>query len=404
MPVTCPIRFARLTEDEMRVLDREIMGHAFATHTALGRLCDESITEFAQDGPMTSDSLDLGQEDLRQKDSSGNLAVPNLSVLRPHLLCVMAALLTVCAHAAPVTALAFAPDGTALVSNGDRRLDVRSVKDAAFHRSIVCELPKITGIAFAPHGRLLAVAGGEPGVRGELRLLSWPDGRELHRLDGPADLFTSIAFNHDGTRFGAASAGHTALIWNFDGAAAPAVLFTLTGHAAPVLAIAFSPSGKTIATAGADRALKIWSAVDGGLLRSLGYHTEAIHAIAFRPGAADVPVTCATAADDRTVRIWQPEIGRMVRIIRGHEGSVFALAWSADGSTLFTAGREGILRHLDGGSDTILSRQAISTDWIYSLALSPDGTTLATGDWSGTVRLYSATALKSQSQPGKESP
>ena len=353
---------------------------------------------------MTSDSRDYGQEDLGQKDSSGNIPVPNLSVLSPHLLCLIAALLPVGAHAAPVTALAFAPDGVALVSNGDRRLDVRSSKDATIQRSIVCELPKITSIAFAPHGRLLAVAGGEPGVRGEIRLLSWPDGRELHRFDGPVDLFTSITFNHDGTRLGAASAGHTAHLWNLDGAAASASSFTLTGHAAPVLAIAFSPSGKTIATAGADRALKIWSAVDGGLLRSLGHHTEAIHAIAFRPGAADVPVTCATAADDRTVRIWQSEIGRMVRIIRGHEGPVFALAWSADGATLFTAGREGILRRLDGGSDTILSRQAISTDWIYSLALSPDGTTLATGDWSGTVRLHAANALKSQGQPGKKPP
>ena len=43
MPITCPIHFARLTEDEMRMLDREVMRNAFATHTALGRLCDESV-------------------------------------------------------------------------------------------------------------------------------------------------------------------------------------------------------------------------------------------------------------------------------------------------------------------------------------------------------------------------
>ena len=43
MPIHCPIVFPRLTEDEMRPLDFEVMRHAFATHTALGHLCDESV-------------------------------------------------------------------------------------------------------------------------------------------------------------------------------------------------------------------------------------------------------------------------------------------------------------------------------------------------------------------------
>ena len=43
MPIHCPIAFARLTEAEMRNLDYEVMRHAFATHKALGCLCDESV-------------------------------------------------------------------------------------------------------------------------------------------------------------------------------------------------------------------------------------------------------------------------------------------------------------------------------------------------------------------------
>ena len=37
----------------------------------------------------------------------------------------------------------------------------------------------------------------------------------------------------------------------------------------------------------------------------------------------------------------------MVRIVRGHEGAVLALAFTPDGRSLFSAGREGIVRHLD---------------------------------------------------------
>ena len=43
MPIHCPISFPRLTEDEMRPLDFEVMRHVFTTHTALGHLCDESV-------------------------------------------------------------------------------------------------------------------------------------------------------------------------------------------------------------------------------------------------------------------------------------------------------------------------------------------------------------------------
>ena len=43
MPVHCPIAFPRLTEDEMRALDFGVTRHAFATHRALGCLCDESV-------------------------------------------------------------------------------------------------------------------------------------------------------------------------------------------------------------------------------------------------------------------------------------------------------------------------------------------------------------------------
>ncbi len=292
--------------------------------------------------------------------------------------------------AAPVTTLAFSPDGTALISNSDRRIDIRSPKDAAIQRQVPCGLQKITSIAFRQDGRVLAVGGGEPGVRGEVLLLSWPEGKVLHRLTNHTDLVTSVAFDAGGKRLGIASSDHTARIWQFKENTEPTSAFVLTGHAGPVLAIAFSPSGQSIVTASADRSLKVWSPADGHLLRSFSHHTEAIHAMAFRPRSADdaSPVTCASAGDDRSVRVWQPEIGRMVRIVRRHEGPVFALAWSSDGGALFSAGKEGIIRRIDAASDTIQNQWRAHDDWIYALAISPDGAMLASGDWSGGVRLH----------------
>jgi WD40 repeat protein len=131
-------------------------------------------------------------------------------------------------------------------------------------------------------------------------------------------------------------------------------------------------------------------------VRSFNHHTEAVHAVAFRPPIDGVtaPQACATGGDDRTVRVWQPAIGRMVRIIRGHEGTILTLTYSGDGRELFTAGSEGRLRRIDADSDSILGSWSASSDWIYALAASPDGQFLATGDWNGTVTLWTPAGVE----------
>jgi WD40 repeat protein len=122
-------------------------------------------------------------------------------------------------------------------------------------------------------------------------------------------------------------------------------------------------------------------------------HLEGVNALAFRPAAVAtegdaglVPV-CATGSDDRTLRVWQPETGRMVRIIRQHRGAILALAFAPDGRSFFSAGSEGVVRQFDSGSDALLREWPGPAEWIYSLAVHPDGTKLAAGDWSGAVRV-----------------
>lgn len=288
--------------------------------------------------------------------------------------------------AVPVTALVYSPDGGALLSNGDRTIDVRSPKDAALQRRIECPLAKITSLAFSPDGQWLAAAGGEPGLRGEAVIFSWPEGVLKHRFGNHEDVVTSIAIDLAGKRLVTASADHSAKVWSLAAGAAPVETLTLGGHSAALLAAAFSPGNGSVVTASADRSLKVWAVDDGKLQRSLGHHTEAVHALAFRP-AFQGPATCASAGDDRTVRLWQPEIGRMVRIVRHHEGPVLALAWSPDGRHLYSAGQEGLIRRINGDSDAIEKQWRPGTDWIYALAVSPDGANIAAGDWAGEVRV-----------------
>jgi WD40 repeat protein len=309
------------------------------------------------------------------------------------LLAFIAGLFTRQAHAAPVVALAFSTDGAVLATASGRNVTLRDAATGRELKKFSCESERATALAFQPRGTLLAVGTGVPGEKGGVRLLDWRQHKWRGSIATNVDVLTGVAFSPDGKTLAATSADHSAVLYRIeDSGARLARAFALTGHSAAVQAIAFSPDGQTLVTASVDRSLKVWSATDGKLLRSFGQHTDAVHALAFRPvtpDRPDAPPYCASGGDDRTVRVWQPTIGRMVRIVRRHDGPVLALVFTPDGRSLFSAGREGIIRRIDADSDEVLGEWRASGDWIYSLAVSPDGRTLAAGDWSGAVRRWS---------------
>lgn len=306
----------------------------------------------------------------------------------------------------PVTALAFAPDGSQLLISGHKRILVRSMSDTNSQSEIKSELARITCLVFSPDGRTLAVGGGSPGEMGSVEFFSWPEtgqskgsarGIAPQKRDVPIpefeDLVTAVSFSRDGTRLAVASADHTTDVFKWEGNGAKLKrIYTLLDHSGPVLAAGFSFDEKVLVTASADRSLKVWDVASGKALRTFSHHTAIVHCIAFRPrGESSGGVgqaICASGSDDKTVRIWQPEIGRMVRIVRYHDGPILALAYSRDGARLFSAGSEGIVRVIDSDSDEILHKWQAHDDWIYALALSPDGHMLATGDWSGVVKVW----------------
>jgi WD40 repeat protein len=296
------------------------------------------------------------------------------------LVITLATIVRTCAT--PITALAFSPDSATLVSSGYRSIALRDPKTGSVNGSVAVDFPRVTALAFSSNGQILAVGGGTPGVNGRATLLRWPDKSVLKEYTSFSDLVSGVAISSDGKYVGIASSDHSARVLSFDRTNE----LRLIGHSGPVLSIAFAPAGDHVLTASADRSLKVWSLPQGALLRSFSHHTETVHVVAFRPGS-NSPSECASGSDDQTVRIWQPAIGRMVRIIRRHDGPVFALAYTPDGKALFSAGEEGIIRQLEIESDNITEQIQAHEDAIYSLAINSDGSTIASGDWTGNVRV-----------------
>ena len=63
----------------------------------------------------------------------------------------------------------------------------------------------------------------------------------------------------------------------------------LNGHTAAVMAAAFSPDGRTLATSGYDKTVRLWDARTHRPIGTLTGHTGAVHSVAFSRTAASWP-------------------------------------------------------------------------------------------------------------------
>lgn len=150
---------------------------------------------------------------------------------------------------------------------------------------------------------------------------------------------------------------------------------TLTGHKDGVLALAFSPCGKFLATAGEDNTIRLWSTPDGIEIQTLEAHEGDVRALAFDQDG-DI---FASGSWDKTVKIWRTEDCSTLATAAKHGAAVNCLAFSPDGKLLYSGSDDGTIKVFSspkGGFERSLSPDMGD---IKALAVSPSGLLAAGG-------------------------
>jgi WD40 repeat protein len=142
-------------------------------------------------------------------------------------------------------------------------------------------------------------------------------------------------------------------------------------HDNRVAAVAFSPTGTYLATAGVDSAARLWELQSGQEVARLG-HADHVRAVAFSPSGQ----LLATASADHTARLWDVPSGREVARL-SHDGAVDVGVFSHDGTALATASADHTARLWDVPSGRPIQRLP-HADRMRLVAFSPDDTHLAT--------------------------
>ncbi len=249
-----------------------------------------------------------------------------------------------------VRSLAFAEAGSLLTAKGDRNLLVWTLPGASWSLAKTLGdgktpdpfVDRVTALAFSPDGSQLITGTGVPSRSGNL--LSWDTeswsilarGDKAHE-----DTITALTFSPDGDRF--ASASTDKLIKVFD-AETLEYQQTFEGHTSHVLDVAWNPDGLTLASSGADLQVKVWSLAEGQQTSKVEGFDKEVGSVVY-VGATD---TLLTASGDKTLKLANaplPEAG---------DTFLHTADASADGKLIIAGGQDGVLRLWDAAGKKLL--------------------------------------------------
>lgn len=289
--------------------------------------------------------------------------------------------------AAPVAALAFSPDGKTLAAAGYKEVLLWDIENATLGKRIGAG--QLGGSAHAlvylADGRSLAVGEGVPGKSGAVRVFDVKSGQQIHSFDEPKEVVYSLALSPDGKYLVAGAADSSAYVWSVTD---KKLVATLTGHAGWVLGVSFSADGKLLATAGADNSLRLWSTQTWKWVTTFT-QKAAVHGGVILADGRTV-VLGVGGPDDRGIRVRRTDNARYTRSFYTAVGIPLDLAFTAKGNRLYVACSDHTVKALDARNGRLLATFSGHQDWVYSVALSPDATRVASGSADGTVKVWNA--------------
>jgi WD40 repeat protein/serine/threonine protein kinase len=289
-------------------------------------------------------------------------------------------------HSQTVNSVAFSPDGKRVATGcGGNGVQIWDTATGKMVKRV--PVPDVVSLAFAPDGQKLGVGG-----RYEVMVWDLQAERAVFRHEDPRGQFR-IAFLRGGTLLAIGKHGREtsspgprggdAEVWDYR-ADKQIYDFPKAGGR-----IAVSGASDLLATGNSDEggdehlAIKIWNVATGSLVRSI--RAGKVIAMAFSPDGRNL----ATSDSNDDVVLWDVTTGRRDHSFTNNEHTVWSLAFSADGKFLVTGGADQTVSVLDVATCQVIDKFRGHGSEVVSIAVSPDSQTLASGSKDETAMLWS---------------
>lgn len=295
-------------------------------------------------------------------------------------------------HTEPVNALVFSADSSQLISAGGIGNSglFSTGQDFAFRIwKVSGGTPQIwanaaanstEALAVSPDGKLLASGGWE----NQVAVYNAETGAPIIVLVGHTTRIQALAFSPDGSRLAAGSEDGLVQVWAVaDNTITQPPMLTFTHPR--LSSLAFSPDGALLATGSLDTTIKIWESTTGEEISTLSGHSGWVNALAFHPTRGQV----ASASEDGTIHLWDVAGGETTVIlsIAGQTAPLNAVVFSPNGRFLAVGGGDQVVVwETDNYTRPAITFREHETP-VLTLAFSPDGGSLASGDQAGIIYL-----------------
>lgn len=292
---------------------------------------------------------------------------------------------------AAMTALAFLPDSNRLVAaGGDKVVKVWDLAAKKVLKELSGHALAVLAVGASADGKLVVSGSADATVRG-----FDPDaGKELWKW-GSKKAACAVAVRKGGKQVAVGIADGGLVILDVSGSA-PKELAVLPAHTAGTTCVSFSPDGNRLATVGGDGALRVWSVGDDGSLVQLvrfdgpatatGSATSPLSTVAFAPDGRYV----AAAGADAVVRVWDVQTKSEVRGLRGHTDWVTSVAFSPNGQSIASvaAEKDNTLRVFELPPLDTASAAGGHMLAVNAVAVSPNGKLVATAAVDQTIKVW----------------
>jgi WD40 repeat protein len=161
-----------------------------------------------------------------------------------------------------------------------------------------------------------------------------------------------------------------------------------------VLAVAYSPDGSRLATAGADGTAILWDAATGERLGAFSNDGVGFTNLAFSPDGSRLALTtdqppAAVAGEDAEVHVYDLASGQRL-FVASQPVRIWGVGFSRDGARLVTSGFGGTVVIRDANTGEPLLDLSGHTSTVIAASFSPDDRFVATASGDGTARLWDA--------------
>jgi WD40 repeat protein len=385
--LTCPaeVLSVSFSADKARVAVGLADNHAQVLDLATGQL----VQFFGLGGPVKAVAYHPGNASIITGSADKSVTVQTLALAKS------------VAVGSPVRGLAMTADGARLLTAcDDKTVKVWTVGTGAKERDLPGAEGVVKTVAVSKNNVLAAASGADQTIR----IYTLADGKLINSFKTGAPV-RNLTFSPSSQLLAAGLDNNTLQTWN--------VVFTAGqpipaefgrpqqsfNHAGPVLDVTFTPDSGFLWSASADKTMRVWKSAGETAVRNFA-HPSRVDAVAFSPDGKML----ATGCPDGKVRIFDLAKGAVAKEISAHihpqpigPAFIYCLTWTPDSKQVFSGSYDHTVKLWDATTGAMVREfkgfkekefEKGHRDGVFSMALSPDGKTLATGSSDRTIKLW----------------